>query len=145
MSDLLTKMPSPCELKKENKFIVRFPKSFNIQEWTVASTSRPSMYFKKKNYLKLRFKDKIIWKPISIILRDPIGPSTSQPVFKLINQPKVFNLVLEMLDPIGGAVEKWELKTCTIKSIDFGNLDYDSDNVVNIKIDINISDAKLIF
>ena len=43
MADLLMRMPVPYEPKKKNRFIFRFPTPLGIQEWFVASGSRPSI------------------------------------------------------------------------------------------------------
>ena len=43
MADLLMRMPVPYEPKKKNRFIFRFPTPLGIQEWFVASGSRPSV------------------------------------------------------------------------------------------------------
>ena len=43
MADLLMRMPVPYEPKKKNRFIFRFPTPLGIQEWFVASGSRPAI------------------------------------------------------------------------------------------------------
>ncbi len=43
MADLLMKMPVPYEPKKKNRWLLRFPADLGIQEWWLASASRPSI------------------------------------------------------------------------------------------------------
>ena len=87
-------------------------------------------------------------------MRDPIGPSTSQSLMNLIHKSLYeknqiikdkFDLKLEMLDPIGVVVEKWDLSDCEFKSIDFGELSYQNDDLVKITLVIKLGEVILEF
>ena len=41
--DLLLKMPVEYEPLRKNRFLLRFPSDLGIQEWWVASCSRPTI------------------------------------------------------------------------------------------------------
>ena len=89
-----------------------------------------------------------------ITMRDPIGPSTSQSFMDLIHKSLYekkqiikdkFDLKLEMLDPIGVVVERWGLSDCEFKSIDFGELSYQNDDIVKINLIIKLGNVILEF
>ena len=49
MADLLSKLPLPYELKRENRFILRFPASMGINEWFVENAMLFFMVSENKN------------------------------------------------------------------------------------------------
>ena len=49
-----------------------------------------------------------------------------------------------MLDPTGTITSKWEINGYG-KSIDFGSLNYHSDNMTNIKLTMGVNSANLIY
>lgn len=153
MGDLLIKSPMEYEPLRQNRFLLRFPSDLGIQEWWVASASRPTInqnsteipFLNTSNYVVGRYT----WDTISITLRDPIGPSASQAVMEWVrlhsesvNGRQGYavaykrDLVLEMLDPTGTAVSQWILKNCMITSAGFGDLDYNSDDLATITLQI---------
>ena len=82
------KMPIPYELKKKNRFILRFDSSLGINEWYVESTSRPNItinavevpFLNTSTYVAGRFT----WNTINVTFRDPIGPSASQALMEWV-------------------------------------------------------------
>jgi predicted nucleic-acid-binding Zn-ribbon protein len=137
----------PYEPKRVNRFLVTFPEEFGLQQWVNYSASRPSMYFKTKKFLGFTYYKKIKWEPIEFNFRDPIGPSTSQALYDLITDDnlKPFNFKIELLDPTGGVVERWNIMNTTIKSIDFGHLSMDDDEMANCKMVVEFTVAHLLF
>ena len=142
------------EPKRMNRFLITFPKHFNIPQWVVSETSRPNMTIKSKKILGFEFLKKIIWADMQIIMTDPIGPSTSQSIMDLIHKSLYekkqiikdkFYLKLEMLDPTGVVVERWDFSDCEFKSIDFGELSYQNDNMVKITLVIKLGKVILEF
>lgn len=153
MSDMLIKMPVDYEPLRKNRFIFRFPSDLGIQEWWVASGSRPTI---SQNETEIHFLNtsnwvvgRYTWDAITITLRDPIGPSASQAVmeWERLHSESVTgrqgyavaykrDIILEMLDPTGVAVSQWILKSCMITNINFGELSYDDDSLADITITI---------
>jgi hypothetical protein len=122
------------EHKKNNRWLLKFPKELNISEWTVSSMTRPTYPFFENN-------------SISIVLRDLIHPSTTDSLMPLINQndglsPKKFKLKLLLVDPIGSIIEKWTLKDCMIKRIEWSELDYSNDAPSLINLEVSYNDLK---
>jgi hypothetical protein len=162
MADLLMKMPVPYEPKRQNRFILRFPSNLGINEWYVTSTSRPSVKIKPveipflntSTYVAGRFD----WEEMKVTFKDPIGPSASQALmewFRLHAESVTGrmgyaagykrDIDLEMLDPTGVVVEKWILEGTFITSLNFGDLDYSRDELVNIQCSLRMDRCILIF
>ena len=116
----------PYEPMRENRFLLNFPDEFNIPEYMVKSTQRPTWINGN-------------WNSMSIVLYDPIGPSMAQSVFNLIQQPEVINnpftYHLRILDPVGIVIEDWSI-TCKIYSCRFGDLSYSSDDICKICLSV---------
>jgi len=149
MADLLMKMPVPYEPKRQNRFILRFPDEFGINEWFVESSSRPHIsinsteiqFLNTSTYVAGRFT----WGEISVKFRDPIGPSASQALMEWVRLCAESvtgrmgyavgykrNVDLEMLDPTGVAVEKWVLEGTWLKDVNFDTLSYSQDGIASI-------------
>ncbi len=133
------------EPKRQNRWQIKMPVEFGIQDWVTASTHRP-----KINFVGGRPE----YEEIPITFRDPIDPSTTQKLWRLfiglsdantddvvhpnfsedwknvLNQFKNgFDYKLEMLGPVGDVVESWDIVGCKITRMDFGPLDYSNDKL----------------
>jgi len=149
MADLLMKMPVPYEPKRKNRFILRFPSSLGINEWYVTSAARPSAkinpteipFLNTSTYVAGRF----VWNELKVTFKDPIGPSASQALmewFRLHAESVTGRMgyaagykkdvELEMLDPTGVVVEKWILQGTFLTDLNFGDLDYNRDDLATI-------------
>lgn len=113
------------EPKKNNRFLVEFPEQFNVQQWGgVQKINKP------------KFSDGK-WENIKIEFIDPITPSTSQSLFKIVeflktnvNDSKtLFDVKIKSLDPTGVEVEEWVVNVEKVLTIDFGELDYSDDKI----------------
>ena len=162
MSDLLNKMPNVYEPLRKNRFIFRFPADLGIQEWYLASASRPGVsqtakpiqFLNTETYVAGRY----VWDSVNVTLNDPIGPSASQAVMEWIRLHSESvtgrqgyaagykrDVELEMLDPTGVVVQKWILKNTMCTTADFGDLSYDSDDLANITLTLRFDYAILAF
>ena len=149
MANLLMKMPVPYEPKKQNRFILRFPSSLGINEWFVMSASRPKInigeveipFLNTSTWVAGRFT----WDAIDITFKDPIGPSAAQALMEWVRLHAESvtgrmgyaagykkNVELEMLDPAGVVIEKWILEGTFLTNVNFGSLDYSSENIAEI-------------
>ena len=162
MSDLLTKMPNPFEPKRKNRWLIRFPSELGIQEWWLASASRPSI---SQNEVEIPFLNtstwvlgRFTWEPISVTLRDPIGPSAAQAVMEWVRLGSESitgrqgyasgyqkDCLIEMLDPTGVVVEKWKLENAMVTNVNFGDLSMDDDSLSEITLDLRFPRAILLF
>lgn len=162
MADLLMKMPVPFEPKRQNRFIIRFPSSLGINEWYITSSQRPTAkinpveipFLNTSTYVAGRFT----WEEMKVMFKDPIGPSASQALmewFRLHAESVTGRMgyaagykkdvELEMLDPTGVVVEKWILQGCFITNLNFGTLDYKTDEIATIDCSLRMDRCILVY
>ena len=162
MSDILLKMPLVYEPLKKNRFVLRFPADLGIQEWTLVSAKRPSI---NQTAVEIQFLNtstwvlgRYVWDDITVTLRDPIGPSTSQAVMEWIRLGSESitgrqgyaagykrDVELDMLDPNGVVVQRWVLKNAFVTVADFGDLSMSDDNLAEVTITLKMDYAILAF
>jgi len=162
MADLLMKMPVPYEPKKKNRWLLRFPADLGIQEWWLASASRPSI---TQNEVEIPFLNtstwvigRFTWESISVTFRDPIGPSAAQAIMEWVRLQSESitgrqgyaagykkDVELEMLDPTGVVIEKWVLQGTMLTNVNFGDLSMDDDAIADITTDLRFDRAILLF
>ncbi len=148
MADLIKTMPAPYEPKRANRWLIRMITTTSkdlgnkkLQEWVVSESSRPK--FKKDKSWK--FWKNMTPDNINIVMRDPIGPSTSQVIYDFMVNDFKLDYDLELLDPTGVTIEKWEIRDCEILEVDFGSLDYDKDKIMMCGLLVKPNTAKLVF
>lgn len=127
------------EPKRNNRFIVTFPEEFGIKNFVVKSLNRPTCHI-LEDY-------SISWNNISFVFYDPISPSTTQVLMENVRTKKIFqtiNVLLEILDPVGIVVEKWNIKG-KFKYFNFGELDYENDGLITILADFEVLEVDNIF
>lgn len=153
MPEMFRPVPIEQEPKRKNRFTLEFPTELGIESYLVQTVKKPSLdigstqidYMNSASFVAGR----AIWQPIDISFIDVIGPSTTQKLMewvRLIFEPETGrmgyavgykkNLVLKAVGPAGGDVEKWTLIGCFITNVDFGDYDYGSDDVSEVKITI---------
>jgi len=162
MADLLMRMPVPYEPKKKNRFIFRFPTPLGIQEWFVASGSRPSItideveipFLNTSTFVAGRF----LWETIDVTFRDPIGPSAAQALMEWVRLHAESvtgrmgyaagykkDIELELLDPTGVVIEKWILQGTFLTGVNFNDLDYSSSDIADINATLRFDRAVHVF
>lgn len=162
MADLLSKISTPFEPLRKNRFILRFPSSLGINEWYVTSTSRPTVtinsvevpFLNTSTYVAGRFN----WETIDATFKDPIGPSASQALMEWVrlcaesvtgrmgySAGYKKDIDLELLDPPGGVVQKWRLEGVFITSANFGSLDYSDDAIADIAVTLRPDRCILVY
>jgi hypothetical protein len=117
------------EPKRNNRWTIKFKEPYQgIPQWCLKKTSRPKLINGS-------------WQNIEIFLRDTIGPSTTQALIdgfrynwqkNRIRIP-IMEYSLEMLDPTGVTVEKWDVRGEVVEA-DFGDLSYEEDILSEIKL-----------
>jgi len=162
MSDLLQKMPLTYEPKRKNRWLFRFPSELGIQEWWLASGARPSI---EQNEVEIPFLNtstwvigRFTWSTIDLVLKDPIGPSAAQSVMEWVRLHSESitgrqgyaagykkNVEVEMLDPTGVVIEKWQLQGTMLTNVNFGDLAMDDDAVADITATLRFDRAILVF
>lgn len=104
-----------------NRFLVEFPKEFNIESWAVESIKMPKIVNKK-------------WENTEITLRQFISHARNETVMAIIPK-KNFELKIKLLDPTGEVVAGWGIDIKKIISVDFGGtFNYMSDGIPRTNI-----------
>jgi hypothetical protein len=78
---------------------------------------------------------------------DPINESTTKSIYAMIQSQKLgsdFTFESSLLGPTGECVEKWGI-TGSIKAVDFGELNYDKSDFIEILMLIEVKDVKLLY
>ena len=162
MADLLMKMPTPYEPKRKNRWLLRFPSDLGIQEWWLSSASRPTItqsdvevpFLNTSTYVLGRFT----WETVDVTFRDAIGPSTTQAIMEWVRLGSESitgrqgyaagykrDIYLEMLDPTGVVVEKWEMQGTMLTTVNFGDLGMDDDGIAEVTATLRFDRAILLF
>jgi hypothetical protein len=162
MSDLLQKMPITYEPKRKNRWLFRFPAELGIQEWWLSSGARPTI---EQNETEIQFLNtstwvigRFTWASIDLVLRDPIGPSAAQAIMEWVRLHSESitgrqgyaagykkNVEVEMLDPTGVVIEKWQLQGTMLTTVNFGDLSMDDDGIADITATLRFDRAILVF
>jgi len=136
------------EPKMKNRWLIKMTpvitsgyRSTKLEEWVYVSTNRP-IYKRKRFWF---FWSRLEIEPIWVEMTDPISPSSTTVIYKLIKDDSKIDYELEILDPTGVAIEKWELKGCEILEIDFGRLNYSDNDTMICKLLIKPKKVKLLF
>ena len=162
MSDLIIQMPITYEPKKKNRWLIRFPAELGIQEWWLSSGARPTIeqveveipFLNTSTFVIGRFT----WNTIDVTFRDPIGPSASQAIMEWVRLHSESitgrqgyaagykkNVDVEMLDPTGVVIEKWQLQGTMLTNVNFGDLSMDDDGIAEVTTTLRFDRAILIF
>lgn len=167
-----SKLPSMLEPKTKNRWVVTLPELFELPSFLICETTRPIIIPKysemEVNGVLSRLVVGIECAPLNIVFRDPVNPSTAQKLWKIfigisqdtngINQDisdelkkkfkpfrKGFDYKLELLDPAGAIIEKWDVLGCYITCLDFGDLSYSSNDPIKCKITVQPSRVILLY
>lgn len=147
------------EPKKSHQFIMEIE---GIPAYLIHSSAKPSLengeitldHMNVQRYVKGKTK----WNGISISLYDPIVPSAAQAVMDWVrlhhesatgrngySSMYKKEVTLTQLSPLGEKIEEWILKGTFITSTNFGELDWSSEEVVKISMDLRYDWAFLNF
>lgn len=147
------------EPKKAHQFIMEIQ---GIPAYLIHASAKPSIenseitldHMNVQRYVKGKSK----WNSISITLYDPIVPSAAQAVMDWVrlhhesatgrdgySSMYKKEITLTQLSPLGEKIEEWILKGAFITSAKFGDLDWSSEEVVKISMDLRYDWAFLSF
>jgi len=131
------------EPKKKNRFIVTFPEEYYIDQWLVSNVTMPRFIF--TNSLS---ENKGEWDNIKIECRDATEFSSTHPLYKIARDlldEKEINLTfkIEVVDAKGIPNEDWDVEVSDVLEINFGDMDYDLDEIKTNYIIIKPLDCKL--
>ena len=106
------------------------------------------------NY-EFHYPGAVKWQPISMTIVDPVNPDSTKSLYKIfaatISKEAMVNalggqIAIAQLDAEGNSntpLEKWIIKNPLITSVDFGELNYSSEEMLNITINITYDYATI--
>lgn len=126
------------ELKTKNRFLVEFPERFSIDKSLIIKINKPKLIQGK-------------WENIKIEFIDAVSPSISQGLFKIIkylkknklDNKKLFEIKLFSLNTIGAKIEEWIIDVEEVLMIDFGEVNYNSDEIQFLTLIVKPLDCRL--
>ena len=154
----------------DTKRAYRWIAVFNVvQAWAIKSVSKPSFSISETSHRFLNhtyfYPGRVEWNTVDLQLVDPLKPDGTKTIMHLIEASgynpnigpasklhtisktkatqAVQQLEIRQLDADGNYVEVWDLKLPWIKDVKFGDLSYDSDDLLNINLTIRFDWAEL--
>ncbi len=150
-------LPNKYEPKRKFRWVLQIE---GVDAFLMKTAARPSFetdeieigFINATRYLagKTKFSE------MSVTLYDPIAPSASQQIMEWIrlHYESVSgragyadfykrDLQLKVLDPVGTVVELWDLKGCWLTTVEYGDLDYDVSDAMEVTISIRYDNAVL--
>jgi len=147
------------EPKVQNRFIMYMN---GVPSYIIKKINRPSIEFGDVDIhhinMMRKLKGKANWGDFTMTLYDPIVPSGAQAVMEWIRISHESitgrdgyadfykkDLQFEVLGPVGDIVEEWVLKGAYVKSAQFGDMDWATDQAIEITVTLRIDYAVLNF
>ena len=162
MADILTTDEiffKAFEPKTKNRFIMYID---GIPSYFVKTANRPQITFEEieLNHINVKryVKGKGTWEPLEITLYDPIVPSGAQAVNEWIrlhhesvtgvdgySSEYKKDITFNLLSPNGEKIEQWIIKGAFLTAANFQDLDFASNDVLDIGLTIQYDYAILEF
>ena len=155
--DVNEMMFTAFEPKLQNRFIMEID---GIPGYLIKKVGRPKVTFGEVVLdhinVKRKLKGKANWDNITCDLYDPVTPSGAQAVMEWVRLSHESvtgrdgysdfykkDIRFNALGPVGDIVEEWICKGAYCKSANFGEMDWSSDQPVNISLSIRMDYAIL--
>ena len=152
-------MFTPFEPKLKNRFIMNVD---GIPAYLIKTVARPSIEFGEIELdhmnTKRWVKGKGVWQQMQITLYDPVVPSAAQAIMEWVRLSHESvtgrdgysdfykkDLVFNALGPVGDKVEEWTIKGAFISSMTMGDMDWSTEDPLNIELTIKYDYAILQF
>lgn len=155
MAELLTPdeiMFTAFEPKVANRFIMYIE---GIPAYLIKAASRPSFtagdVIMDHINVERKLKGKVRWDDVTITLYDPVVPSAAQAVMEWVRLSHESvtgrdgysdfykkDITFNSLGPVGDKVEEWTLKGAYIGSAQFGDMDWSTEDAVNITLTLKM-------
>jgi hypothetical protein len=146
------------EPKQANRFILYADgvPSYIIKGVSAVGLNQGEVILNHINVLR-KVKGKTVWDDVTLTLHDPITPSGAQTIMEWVRLSHESvtgrdgysdfykkDLVINALGPVGDVVAEWVLKGAFIKTANFGEYNWDTENqAINITMTLAIDYAIL--
>jgi len=139
-----------------------------IPQWICKKVSKPSFTISETEHTYLNHKfwypGRVEWNTVSVTLADPVSPDAAETMmavidasgYKLPSDPNQIQsmskkkaidalgrVAIQQIGPEGKEIEEWVLVNPWVKDVKFGELDYTSDDMVDIELEIRYDYAIL--
>lgn len=157
--DVTSMLPNQYQPKLSNNWILMIE---GMDAFTLKTATRPKWKTEENPIPWMNatryIAGKTTFEPMEITLFDPIAPSAAQQVmewsrlcYEVVSGRAGYadfykrDLQLKMTDPVGTVVELWDIKGGFATDVDFGELTYEEQKLVEIKLTIRYDMAVLQF
>jgi hypothetical protein len=147
------------EPKYQHKFVLEMQQA-GIPAFLIKTAAKPSMtngeLVLDHINVKRKLKGKSSWNSMAITIYDAIVPSAAQACMEWVRKHHESvtgrdgyadmykeDLLLYQLSPLGEVIEQWIIKGAYLQEINFGSLDWSSEDVVMIDATLNYDYAIL--
>ena len=141
-----------------------------IPQWMCKKVSKPSFAVSETEHTYLNHKfyypGRVEWNTVTVTLADPVAPDAARTMVDIISNSgyslpngqvkaeastiskskavKALGTVkIQQLGSDGKAIEEWELINAWVKDVKFGELDYESDDMVDVELELRYDYANL--
>ena len=155
------------EPKRAYRWLMRIN---SIEEWIVKKVTKPGFDITETSHQFLNhtfyYPGRVEWQTIDVTLVDPVAPDTTALLSTMVERSgyhvpnqadpgqwvtlsknsgvsSIGKIQIEQINAKGQEVESWTLVNPWIKSLKFGDLDYSSDDMVEITMTLRYDWAKL--
>lgn len=152
-------IPNKFEPKRSNRWIFAIE---GIDAFLIKKAARPNANIsdKKIDWINSyrNVAGKLTWQDITVDLHDAISPSGSQQVMEWIRTHYESvsgragyadfykrDCQLKLLDPVGTVIEQWDIKGAFITTANFGDLNYESDETLQISLTLKFDNCVMQF
>ena len=142
---------------------VKAPNGTGLSKFMAKKVSKPSFTVTESAHAYLNHKfyypGRLEWNTVTISYVDSQDPDIGLNVMgilkasgygkpdaksqKTMRKNALNDLVIAQLDADGKVIEEWVLHSCWIKDVKFGELDYESDDLVEVELEIRFDYATL--
>jgi hypothetical protein len=157
--DVTSMLPNQFQPKSSNQWIMMIE---GLDAFVLKTATRPKMkteevpipWMNSTRYVA----GKTTFEPAEVTLFDPVAPSAAQQVmewvrlcFEVVSGRAGYadfykrDIQLKLVDPVGTVVELWDVKGAFLTDIDFGELTYEEQKPLEIKLTIRYDVAVLQF
>jgi len=152
-------MFTPFEPKLKNRYLFQID---GIPAYLIKTANRPQIEFEEVTLehmnIKRFVKGKGTWAELEVTLYDPVVPSAAQAVMEWVRLSHESvtgrdgysdfykkDVTVQILGPVGDIVEEWKLKGAWIKTANFGELAFESNEPNDITLSLRYDYAILQF
>jgi len=141
-----------------------------VPQWMCKKVSKPSFAVSETEHTYLNHKfyypGRVEWNTVTVTLADPVAPDAAQSMVNIIsnsgynlpngqgeaekstiskkNAVEALGTVrIQQLGSTGEMIEEWELVNAWVKDVKLGELDYESDDMVDVELELRYDYAKL--